>query len=98
MKLLLINPKSKAQDALPIPPLGILYLAAYVRDIADVKVIDNNRERLPLQVVEDEIKKADIVGLTGTTSQYADALKLAELAKKHNVPTIMGGHTHLHWV
>ncbi|KKN73874.1 hypothetical protein LCGC14_0396760 [marine sediment metagenome] len=89
MKLLLINPKSKAQDALPIPPLGILYLAAYVRDIADVEVIDDNRERH--RNLESRIRNADIIGLTGTTSQYSEACKLAELARKHNKMVIYGG-------
>jgi len=93
MKILLINPKSKALDALPIPPLGILYIAAYIREkgFPDVRVIDDNRERLPIDILEDEISKADILGLTGTTSQFVNACELASLAKKHNVFTIYGG-------
>lgn len=91
MKLLLINPKSKSLDALPIPPLGILYLAAYVRDIADVKVIDDNRERLPIEALGREIAKSDILGLTGTTSQFDNARKLSYLAKQHGVTTVYGG-------
>ena len=93
MRILLINPRSKALDALPIPPLGILYLAAYVRErgFKNVKVIDDNRERLPLEILEDEISKADVLGLTGTTSQYPNALKLAELARKYGVKIVYGG-------
>ena len=39
------------------PPLGILYIAAYVRDIAEVKVIDDNRERLPMEVLETRMNR-----------------------------------------
>ncbi len=93
MRILLINPRSKAQDALPIPPLGILYLAAYVREkgFTDIKIIDDNKERLPLHVVEGEIRRADIVGLTGTTSQYVNALELAEMARMQGKLTVYGG-------
>lgn len=91
MKLLLINPRSKAQDALPIPPLGILYLAAYVRDICEVSVIDDNRECNSEDYLEGQIKRVDVLGLTGTTSQFVNARKLARIARKHNVTTIYGG-------
>lgn len=93
MRILLINPRSKAQDALPIPPLGILYLAAYVRErgFTDIKVIDDNRERLPKVELYDAIHNSDILGLTGTTSQYVNALELLEMAHMQGVPTVYGG-------
>ncbi len=93
MRILLINPKSKALDALPIPPLGILYLAAYAREsgFTDIKVIDDNRERLPPDVLENEISQADILGLTGTTSQFINALGLSLIAKRYGVLTVYGG-------
>ena len=93
MRILLINPRSKAQDALPVPPLGILYLAAYVREkgFTDIRVIDDNREHLPSVELYDAIHNADIVGLTGTTSQYVNALELAEMARIQGVMTVYGG-------
>jgi anaerobic magnesium-protoporphyrin IX monomethyl ester cyclase len=93
MKTLLINPKSKALDALPIPPLGILYIAAYAREngFRDIRVIDDNRERLPIDILEGVIKWADVLGLTGTTSQFLNAVKLAQIAREHNVLTVYGG-------
>ncbi len=93
MRILLINPKSKALDALPIPPLGILYLAAYAREngFGNIKIIDDNRERLPIATLEEEIKKSDILGLTGTTSQFVNACELGQIARKHGVLTVYGG-------
>lgn len=93
MRVVLLNPRSKALDALPIPPLGILYIAAYIREkgFRDIRVIDDNRERLSAEALETAIKDADILGLTGTTSQFANAVKLAQIAKKHGVLTVYGG-------
>lgn len=93
MRILLINPRSKAIDALPIPPLGILYLAAYVRGkgYKDIKVIDDNKERMPYGELYEHIKEADILGLTGTTSQFHSARFLALLARQLGVLTVYGG-------
>jgi len=88
MRILLINPRSKAQDALPIPPLGILYLAAYVRDIAEIKVLDLNREWAN---VFGWMEWADMVGFTGTTSQFNDACTLGKLAQNLDCLTVYGG-------
>lgn len=93
MKILLINPKSSNLDALPIPPLGILYLAAYIRSkgYQNIEVIDNNRENISVDNLADRIKVADIVGLTGTTSQFRQAKEIAFLAKKYHKLVVAGG-------
>ncbi|MFH1326433.1 MAG: radical SAM protein [Candidatus Falkowbacteria bacterium] len=93
MKILLVNPKSSNQDALPIPPLGILYLAAYARGkgYQDIEIIDNNRENISVDNLTDRIKAADIVGLTGTTSQFRQAKEIASLAKKNHKLVVAGG-------
>jgi len=93
IKVLLINPKSSNVDALPIPPLGLLYLASYARERGhgDIRVIDNNREDHPIETLADEISKADIVGLTGTTSQYKQAAEIADIAKRFKKLVVMGG-------
>ena len=84
LKVLFINPASINRDALPIPPLGILYLAAYIREKGynEIKVIDNNVYNYPLTRLEDEIKQFDIIAVTGTTSQYKQARDISWLAKK----------------
>jgi radical SAM superfamily enzyme YgiQ (UPF0313 family) len=93
MKILLINPKSSNIDALPIPPLGILYLAAYIRGkgYQNIEVIDNNRESISVDNLAGRIKAADIIGLTGTTSQFRQAKEIASLAKKYHKLVVAGG-------
>ena len=100
LRILLINPKSSNVDHLPIPPLGILYLAAYIREngFPDLSVIDNNRENRSMDVLETAISQADIVGLTGTTSQYNQAREIATLAEKYHIKRVMGGpHASFLW-
>lgn len=93
MRVLLLNPKSKALDALPIPPLGILYLASYIREngFKDIRVIDDNRERLPVYELAEAILGSDVIGLTGTTSQFPNAVELSKIARKYNKLTVYGG-------
>jgi len=91
MRILFVNPESVNIDALPVPPLGILYLASYVRSkgYTDLKVVDQEFDSsYPLT---EEIEKADIVAITGTTSQTKNALKVASIAKRFNKLVVFGG-------
>lgn len=91
MRILFVNPKSVNIDALPVPPLGILYLASYARSrgYADLKVADQEFDLFyPLTK---EIERADIVAITGTTSQAKNALKVASIAKRFNKLVVFGG-------
>jgi len=93
VKVLLINPPSQgAYDTVNIkfPPLGLAYIAAVLREhghkvqIIDLNVDDNLWERMD--------KKWDIVGISGDTSRYPIALKIASQIKKHyHYPIMMGG-------
>jgi radical SAM superfamily enzyme YgiQ (UPF0313 family) len=92
-KILLINPQSINKDALPIPPLGVLYLVAYCRKngFDDIRAIDNNLLKMSLVELEEHIVKCDIVGVSGTTSQYKEAAEISYLAKMNGKISIMGG-------
>ena len=94
-KILGINPGSVNKDRLPIPPLGILYVAAYARKhgygqwrIVDNDVIEDNR---PVEYFADQIAWADIVALTGTTAQCKQAMEIAAVAKKMGKLVAYGG-------
>lgn len=93
MRVLFINPKSSNNDALPLPPLGLLSLTSYTRQrgYRNIKVIDNNRENRPLDFLIGEIQKTDIVALTGTTSQFKQGGNIASLAKKYHKTVVFGG-------
>lgn len=93
LKILFINPASINRDALPVPPLGILYLAAYIREkgYVDIKVLDNNFYNYPLEKLEEEIRKYDIIAVTGTTPQFDQARSISIIAGKNKKISIIGG-------
>lgn len=99
MKLLLINPPQKhtIEGNLPayvdesrgnIPPLGLLYTAAVVKQKTDweVQICDMS--------AGDKLNhsKPDLVGITATTFTLIDALEVAKQVKeKWSVPIVLGG-------
>ncbi len=90
-KILFINTIDPHQDIeRKYPPLGIGYLVAalrqrFGRQAFQFKIIDCK--------VEQEIKKfkPDLVGISSVTQNYNLAGKYARLAKKYDLPTIIGG-------
>jgi radical SAM superfamily enzyme YgiQ (UPF0313 family) len=91
MKICLINPGRYYQ---PQPPLGLAYLAAHTKKYSKsnhtIKIIDENvgenfkREFLKFQ--------PDIVGITATTQQIGDAIRVANFIKtQSDVPVVVGG-------
>jgi len=91
MKFFLINPDYMLYGD---PPIGIAYLAAYVRDncpFVHIEILDqlNSKEIL------ENIKKGkpDLVGLTAVSSNYFSVKKLAKKIKKisPNSVLIIGG-------
>jgi len=93
LRILFINPKSTNLDALPIPPLGILYLASYImnKGYKSVKVIDNNQKDLSVDSLAEDIKASDIIALTGTTSQLKQAREIAAISKECGKIVVYGG-------
>jgi anaerobic magnesium-protoporphyrin IX monomethyl ester cyclase len=92
VNILLINPASlgtlKAVGVL-FPPLGLLYLAAYmgkeghrvaIRDLA----VRKKKEQI-------DFKKYDIVGISTDTTRHRQALRLARKAKASGCTVVMGG-------
>ncbi|MFX0179880.1 MAG: B12-binding domain-containing radical SAM protein [Candidatus Hodarchaeota archaeon] len=76
------------------PPLGLEYIAAYIEDLAEVRLIDNRLKSANLMVVEKAIKKfrPNYVGISCNYSfQAYVTYKIASLAKIHGSKTIIGG-------
>jgi len=67
-------------------PLGLAYIAACVRDIADVSIIDCEVDEQYTKTLLKEIDTDDqlVVGFSANTYSYPEALKLAQLVKEHN--------------
>lgn len=98
MKVLLINPPrlTSISSEVPttvnaetntIPPLGLMYLEAYLHAYAphhEVKIIDCLAEGYDHEDTADIIRREqpDLIGLTGHTHDLLDMLKVSENAKK----------------
>jgi anaerobic magnesium-protoporphyrin IX monomethyl ester cyclase len=112
VKVLLINPPATMtlSGNLPTvvdeergynPPLGILYLAAFLRreKVCDVEVIDSQVEELDYPGLKERIRKVspDLVGISAMTFTLLDCIKVARIVKElhPNIPIAWGG-SHIH--
>lgn len=108
MKVLLVNPRSDhlIQTELPghvgkelghFPPLGLLYLASYVRTHSShqVAVCDLPAEEASLADLADRLRRErpDLVGITGITHNLASVKAVADTVKSTdaNIKVCFGG-------
>jgi len=79
------------------PPLGLLYLAAYLQKHSkhQIEILDCQVEELNYEQIEEKIKEKnpDAIGLTTMTFTLIDVLNIAKIAKKINpeIKIILGG-------
>ena len=94
MHVALINPRNRVWSPNVWAPLGLLYVAAALEQEGHVVgIIDLNAERLKDTDVQRSVKNADIVGITGMVTEFAEVVRLVDLVKNANKNTrvIMGG-------
>jgi anaerobic magnesium-protoporphyrin IX monomethyl ester cyclase len=112
VKVLLINPPATMtlSGNLPTvvdeergfnPPLGILYLAAFLRreKVCDVEVIDAQVEELDFPGLKERIRNIspDLVGISAMTFTLLDCIKVARIVKElHPKIPIAWGGSHIH--
>ncbi|MCP4131313.1 MAG: radical SAM protein [bacterium] len=94
-KVLLINPPYPFEEA-PSPPMGLMSLAAYIRQEGfRVQIADFVVNPYDAQQLQNMIKtcEPDVVGLTGVTMNINKSLKIAGEIKKENpgITIVMGG-------
>lgn len=83
------------------PPLGILYLAAFLRreKLCDVEVIDAQVEELSYPALKERIRKTapDFVGISAMTFTLLDCMKTAGIVRElyPDIPIAWGG-SHIH--
>lgn len=90
-KIMFINAIDIAKEIeTALPPLGLGYLASSLRkefglDYIKFKIVDRD--------IEQEMNKfkPDIIGITSVSQNYNRAIKYARIAKKYDLPVIMGG-------
>lgn len=104
MKLLLINPyfgqvSEGTEGATHSPPLGLGFIATYVRDHADgeVEIIDPIPQGLTEQAVLDKVMTADFVGLSVYTDTRFYCFDFAKKIKEVNPKcTLIVGGPHVY--
>jgi len=85
---------SLQKDAEKEPPMGLVYLATYLRDRTglsekNIKIFDRNYFN-----IEEELKKfkPHILGISSMTINYPDSIEFAKKIKHENgIPIILGG-------
>ena len=79
------------------PPLGILYIAAYLKSTGryEISVIDAQAEDLTHQQVGERVHQLnpDVVGITAMTFTLIDVKMVMEEIRKRvpNIPIVVGG-------
>jgi len=111
MKILLINPPESMQEerqvffrfykslwrARVLPPLGLAYIAALLREnrIEDVSILDANALQMDSYQIKKYIedKSPDLVGVTTVTQIFRRALLICRIVKQINskIVTVIGG-------
>jgi radical SAM superfamily enzyme YgiQ (UPF0313 family) len=95
MKILLVRPHSEVPSA--APPLGLLYLSAYLRKHSQnqVSICDARFKEHSFDTIENIIhdEKPDLLGITSFSLESKEAHEIAKRGKKAvpNVPVIIGG-------
>ncbi len=96
MNILLLRPHSDIPAA--PPPIGLMYLAGYIREFADhhnVTIYDARVKQTPVHKLKGVISaaKPDIVGITSFSMEAKQAHQIAALSKElyPKVPVIVGG-------
>jgi len=98
--ILLVNPPfsyGPLESTSPrCPPLGLAYIASYLENFGHkVKILDAFALNLNMKEIAEQIKrnKPEIVGITGTTSNFENIMNIASLVKSidDNTKVIVGG-------
>jgi radical SAM superfamily enzyme YgiQ (UPF0313 family) len=88
MKLLLISPENplcKTKKAVRPGPLGLAIVAALTPPDWEVKIVDEEHEKVNLE------EEADLVGFSLMTPNAPRGYELADWFKKRGIPTVAGG-------
>ena len=92
MKVILLRPNYKSH--IITPPLGIGYLASYLKkEGIEVKIIDGLRDRLNNEQILKKIleEKPDVVGISCLTAFYNEVVNLSKMINDHNIRCVIGG-------
>jgi radical SAM superfamily enzyme YgiQ (UPF0313 family) len=91
MRILLINPKARSLKTTPAPPLGLMCVAAMVKDRHRVRILDRNIGDQDLAAVIQAFEP-DLIGVSVLTGPaLGDAVAVSRVAKRRGIPIVWGG-------
>ena len=92
MKIILVFPRLK-HESLGDPPLGLAYLAAYLRKNTnfEVSILDMAFLSVKEAAIRLTRKRPDIVGIYFSTPTYASAMEIVKVARKADAFVVVGG-------
>ncbi len=73
-------------------PTGLEYVAAYLKDVADqVQIVDMELDNRKFQDIID-FYNPDLIGITLSATEHNQGLRLAKIAKRNKLTTVVGGY------
>jgi radical SAM superfamily enzyme YgiQ (UPF0313 family) len=93
-RILLVKPSGRRglSFAFDLIPIGLEYIAAYIEDaVEEVHIVDMEKEQRSFQRLVD-LHRPDLVGITISATEHNVGLRLAEIAKKNRITTVVGGY------
>lgn len=93
-KILLVKPRGRRGLSFlyDVIPIGLEYICTSIEnEVDDVHIVDMELEDHPFQYFLD-VFNPDLVGITMSATDHAEGLRLAKIAKKRGVTTVLGGY------
>jgi len=93
-RILLVKPSGRSGLSFLMDqiPLGLEYIAAYIEDSVDeVHIVDMEMEQRSFPHLLD-LYRPDLVGITMSATEHNEGLRLAEIAKRKGIATVVGGY------
>ena len=91
-RIMLVKPPGRRglSFAYDLIPIGLEYIAAYIEDaVEDICIVDMEMEQRSLHHLLD-LYRPDLVGITMSATGHNEGLRLAKIAKKNGIKTVVG--------
>jgi radical SAM superfamily enzyme YgiQ (UPF0313 family) len=93
-RILLVKPSGRKglSFSFDLIPTGLEYIASYIKDsVDDVRIVDMELDKRTFQEIIN-FYNPDLVGITLSATEHNQGLRLAKIAKKNNLLTVVGGY------
>jgi len=93
-RILLVKPSGRKglSFAFDLIPTGLEYIAAYIEEAVDsIHIVDMELDRRTFQDII-SFYCPDLVGISLSATEHNESLRLAKIAKKNDITTVVGGY------